>query len=478
MPTDIIVDVGVNQTRIGVIEDQKLVELYIDMDNKEKTVGNIYRGVVKKILPGIQAAFVDLGLNKNGFIYLKELEETLSNDGNIKKLKEGDHITVQIEKEAIGTKGPKLTSHISIPGKNIVLIPRENSIGISKKIENEEERNRLKSIFEKYKPKNCGIIVRTECGGKEEEEIIKEIQFLTMMWESIEKKEQYISAPVLLYKEVSTALKIARDLLSSKIRHYIVNDKNLYNEVRNFIEAVSPHLTEKIQYLEEEHLFQHFLIESQIEKALQRHIWLKSGGMIIIDHTEALTVIDVNTAKFVGNKNMEKTILKTNIEAAEEIARQIRIRNIGGIIIIDFIDMKNEEDRNTVLNVLAQELKKDRVQTTVLGITKLGLVEMTRKKTGPSLTSLLFNRCPACEGRGIMPSIKYIGDKIEKEIDYIFTHTIYTKIIIEANKEIIEWFNSKGASYKKALEEKYHKSIIFIENNSLSNEDYKIIKEK
>lgn len=478
MPTDIIVEAGVNQTRIGVVEEQNLVELYIDIENQQKIVGNIYRGIVKKILPGIQAAFVDIGLKKNGFIYLKELEETLSKNGSTKKLKEGDHITVQIEKEAMGTKGPKLTSHISIPGKYIVLIPRENSIGISKKIENEEERSRLKNIFEKYKPENCGIIVRTECEGKEEEEIIREIQFLTMIWESIEKKEQYVTAPVLLYKEVSTALKIARDLLSSNIRHYIVNDKNLYHEVRNFVDAVSPHLTEKIQYMEEEYLFQYFLVESQIEKALQRHIWLKSGGMIIIDHTEALTVIDVNTAKFVGKKNMEKTILKTNIEAAEEIARQIRLRNIGGIIIIDFIDMKDEEHKNTVLNILTQELKKDRVQTTVLGITKLGLVEMTRKKTGPSLTSILFNRCPTCEGRGMAPSIKYIGDKIEREIDFIFTHTIYNKVIVEANKGIIEWFNSTKISYKKALEEKYNKSIAFIENNSLSNENYKILKEK
>lgn len=476
MPTDIIVETSVNQTRIGVVEDQKLVELYIDIEMKQKTVGNIYRGVVKKILPGIQAAFVDIGQEKNGFIYLKELEETLSKEGNVRRLKEGDYITVQIEKEAMGTKGPKLTSHISIPGKYIVFIPRENSIGISKKIDNEEERNRLKSIFEKYKPKNCGIIVRTECVGKEEEEIIREIQFLAMLWESIEKKEQYVTAPVLLYKEVSSALKIARDLLSSKIRHYIVNDINLYHEVRNFINEISPELTEKIQYKDEEHLFQYFLIESQIDKALQRHIWLKSGGMIIIDHTEALTVIDVNTAKFVGKKNMEKTILKTNIEAAQEIARQIRLRNIGGIIIIDFIDMKAEEDKKMVLNVLSQELKKDRVPTTVLGITKLGLVEMTRKKTGPSLTSLLFNRCPRCDGRGMTPSIKYIGDHIEKEIDFIFSHTIYTKIIIEANKEIIEWFHLNG--YKEALEKKYNKSISFIENNTLTNENYKIIKEK
>lgn len=406
MATDIIVETGVRQTRIGVVEEQKLVELYIDEENKQKTVGNIYRGIVKKILPGMEAAFVDIGQKKNAYLYLKELKGISKMDDCPKRLKEGDHITVQIEKEAMGTKGPKVTTNISFPGKYIVLIPRDNSIGISRKIDDEEEKARLKNIFSNYRPIDCGIIVRTDSEGKKEEELIREIQYLRMQWESIEKKEKFISAPALLFKEVSLALKIARDLLSSQIRYYIVNDKNIYQEVMGFIDAVSPNLKEKIQYKETENLFQYFLIESQIEKALQRHIWLKSGGMIVIDHTEALTVIDVNTAKYVGKKNIEKTILKTNIEAAEEIAKQIRIRNIGGIIIIDFIDMQEEENRNMVLNVLAKELKKDRVQTTVLGITKLGLVEMTRKKTGPSLTSILLTRCPYCEGRGVIQSLK------------------------------------------------------------------------
>ncbi|WP_058485225.1 Rne/Rng family ribonuclease [Defluviitalea phaphyphila] len=468
MNTDIIVEVDVNRTRIGVVEDQKLVEIYIDENNIQKTVGNIYRGVVKKILPGIEAAFIDIGQKKNGYLSLKELGDT--------KLKQGDNITVQVEKEAMGTKGPKLTLDIGIPGKYMVLTPKNNTIGISKKIEDEKERYRLKQIFEKYKPEDCGVIIRTDSINKTEEELIKEINYLKQIWINIHKKEPYVIAPTLLYKEASLAIKIARDLLSFKIRNYIVNNKKTYKEVYDFVNIFAPNLKDKIIYKEEEHLFQHFFLESQIEKALSKHVWLKSGGMIIIEHTEALTVIDVNTAKYVGKKDIEKTILNTNIEAAKEIAKQLRLRNIGGIIIIDFIDMKSKENKKKVIEILKQELKKDRVKSSVLGITRLGLVELTRKKTGPSLTSLLFSKCNICNGRGMIPSVKYIGSKIEKEIDFIFTHTIYNNIIIEANKEIINWFNSKEYSYKKAIEKKYKKNLVFVENNSLLNEEYKIIK--
>ncbi|NLK21519.1 MAG: Rne/Rng family ribonuclease [Epulopiscium sp.] len=476
MATDIIVDAGVNQIRVGLVENQKLVELYIDDENRHKTVGNIYRGVIKRILPGLEAAFVDIGHKKNAYLDLRKLQQNLNN--STLNIKQGEHITVQVEKEAMGMKGPKVTSNINITGKYMVLIPRENSIGISRKIEDNTERERLKAIFEQHKIENCGIIIRTDSVGKSEEELIKELNFLKLRWAEIEKKETYILAPSLLYGEISLPLKACRDLLTSQIRKYIVNDRDIYEDVIKFIGAISPHLKDKIQYKEESNLFQHLMIESQIEKALNRHVWLKSGGMIIIDTTEAMTVIDVNTAKYVGKKDMEKTILKTNIEASIEIAKQLRLRNIGGIIIIDYIDMKDKADKNAVINVLEQELKNDRVKASVLGITNLGLVEMTRKKTGPSLTSLLFNKCPLCEGKGMTHSLKYIGDKIQKEIDFIFTQTIYSRITIEANQQVIKWFSSKDTSYKSLTEKKYGKKLEFIENNNLTNEKYNIIKEK
>lgn len=475
MLIDIIVDIGIHQIRAGLVEDQKLVELYIEEKNKQKTVGNIYRGIVKKILPGIQAAFIDIGSHKNAYLSLKEnnlLGETFE------ELKQGDHITVQVQKESMGTKGSKVTSHISMAGKYTVLIPREHSIGISRKINDENERKRLKEIYQKLDLKDYGIIFRTDSSGKEEEELIRDINYLRNQWKTIKKKENYIKPPTLMYKEISLPLIAARDLMTTKIRNYIINDKERYQEVREFIEWIDPRLKDKIIIKEEKNLFQYYLIESQIEKALTRHVWLKSGGMIIIDHTEALTVIDVNTAKYTGKKDMEETVLKTNIEASYEIAKQLRLRNIGGIIIIDFIDMKDNADKNKLISILEEELKKDRVKTTVLGMTQLGLVELTRKKTGPSLTSLLLSQCPYCAGRGITPSNKYIADKIEKEIDYIFTETIYNNIIIEANQQIIRWFCSGNVSYRNLIEERYNKKIHFIENNVLAIDEYNIIKEK
>jgi len=473
--TDIIVDVGSHQIRVGVVENQKLVELYIDEENEEKTVGNIYRGIVKRILPGIQAAFIDIGKNKNAYLSLKE-NNIADENGN--KLKQGDHITVQIQKESMGTKGYKVTRNISIAGKYTVMMPGEKSIGISRKINDENERLRLKKLYKNLNVNNYGIIFRTDSSGKNEEELIKEINYLIKQCETIKMKESYIKAPALLYKEISLPLIAARDFMTKDIRHFVINDKEKYEEIANFLELIDSSLKDKLIYKEEKNLFEYYLIESQIEKALSRHVWLKSGGMIIIDHTEALTVIDVNTAKYTGKKDMEKTILQTNIEAAHEIAKQLRLRNIGGIIIIDFIDMKEESHKEKLIKILEEELKKDRVKTSLLGFTKLGLVELTRKKTGPSLTSLLLSKCPSCLGRGLTASVKFIGDKIEKEIDYIFTETIYNNLVIEANHEIVNWFCSGEISYKQSIEEKYKKKIDFIENYKFPIDKYNIIKKK
>lgn len=471
--TDIIVDVGIHQIRVGVVENQKLVELYIEEDNKEKTVGNIYRGIVKRILPGIQAAFIDIGKNKNAYLNLRENQFLGEND---QQLKQGDHITVQVQKEAMGSKGYKVTSHFSFAGKYCVLIPGEKSIGISRKINDEKERLRLKELFNSLNLDNYGIIFRTNSLGKEEEELIKEIQYLKNQCEVIKQKERYVKAPALLYKELSFPFIAARDLMTKEIRHFIINDKEMYEEILAFLDLMDASLKEKLVYKEEKNLFAYFLLETQIERALSRHIWLKSGGMIIIDHTEALTVIDVNTAKYTGKKDMEKTILQTNIEAAQEIVKQLRLRNIGGIIIIDFIDMKEEAHKEMLIKILEEELKKDRVKTSIFGFTKLGLVELTRKKTGPSLTSLLLGKCPYCSGRGMVASVKFIADKIAKEIDYIFTETIYNHITIEANKDIIHWFCSGDYSYQQAFEERYEKKLEFIENNQLAIDQYKLIK--
>jgi len=271
--TDIIVDVGIHQIRVGVVENQKLVELYIEEDNKEKTVGNIYRGIVKRILPGIQAAFIDIGKNKNAYLNLRE-NQFLGENGQ--QLKQGDHITVQVQKEAMGSKGYKVTSHFSFAGKYCVLIPGEKSIGISRKINDEKERLRLKELFNSLNLDNYGIIFRTNSLGKEEEELIKEIQYLKNQCEVIKQKERYVKAPALLYKELSFPFIAARDLMTKEIRHFIINDKEMYEEILAFLDLMDASLKEKLVYKEEKNLFAYFLLETQIERALSRHIWLKS----------------------------------------------------------------------------------------------------------------------------------------------------------------------------------------------------------
>jgi ribonuclease G len=390
---EIVVDVGTDQTRIAVLEDKNLVELYIEQENYNRTVGNIYRGMVKKILPGMQAAFVDIGQEKNAFLYLGDIQTKHSDIPLHKRIKQGQHLTVQVEKEAMGTKGAKVTTRVSLPGKFLVLLPKENGIGISQKIENDDERKRLKYLVNEMKPDQYGIIVRTDAVDKQAQEIQQEIEMLIQQWESIAAKENFIAAPALLYKDKSPALRAARDLFSKEIDAYIVNNLEAYNEVKEFIEIIAPNRKEQIRYMDINYgLFDYYSLESQIDKALQKHVWLKSGGTIIIEHTEALTVIDVNTGKFVGKKNLQETILKTNIEAAKQIAKQIRLRNLAGIIIVDFIDMLKEEHKVQVLETLRIELKKDRVPSTIWGMTELGLVQITRKKTRQPLAAVLLSK--------------------------------------------------------------------------------------
>jgi len=416
MENDIIVDVGSSETRVALLEDGELVELHIEKNSSERYVGNIYRGKVKDVLPGMQAAFIDIGHERNAFLYVTDAiiqkeypdnEKEKINGRNLNicdVLKTGQEITVQVIKEPIGTKGPRVTTHITLPGRYMVLLPNADYTGVSRRIENEDERARLKKIAESLKPEGKGLIIRTAAEGKEKEDFLKDLDYLTKLWETTKRKEHKGNVPRCIYQEYNIVERTVRDLFTQDISKFVINDVQQYERVLELLDLISPSLKARVKYFSKDYqIFEYYQIESQILRAMSRKVWLKSGGYIIFDKTEALTVIDVNTGKFTGRHNLEDTVVRTNIEAAAEIAKQLRLRDIGGIIIIDFIDMHESEHQKMVLDALIQTLKKDRTKTTVVGMTGLGLIEMTRKKVRSELSTIMSDDCPYCGGTGKAP---------------------------------------------------------------------------
>lgn len=414
LSNELIVDIGIGENRVALIEDKELVEIYIERPSSERIVGNIYRGKVCSVLPGMQAAFIDIGCEKNAFLYAGDIiakkgcletGEDVVQDvkaGNINDLlKTGQELTVQVVKEPIGSKGPRVTTNITLPGRHLVLLPNANYTGVSRRIENDGERVKLKKIAEKLKPKEMGLIVRTASEGNGEDDFTQDMGFLLKLWGSIRQKEHSGSVPRCIYKDLSLVYRTVRDLFTPNIDKLVINDRYQYEKVLELVEMISPDLKYRVEHFSKEYeLFEYYQLETKIERALSRKVWLKCGGYLVIDKTEALTVIDVNTGKYIGGKNLEDTVLKANMEAAREIAKQIRIRDIGGIIIIDFIDMHDQEHQHSVLDELKQSLRKDRTKTVVVGMTGLGLIEMTRKKVRQELSIGLHTKCPHCEGTG------------------------------------------------------------------------------
>lgn len=410
MVKDILVDSKPGRTRVAILEDGELAELHIESAGQEKLFGNIYRGRVERVFPGMQCAFIDIGMERNAFLYAgdafarsgTEINETRAESARIENLvAEGQEITVQVIKEAIDAKGPRVTTNITLPGRNVVLSPAASGIGVSRKIKDSDERERLKNIAGKLCPEGMGLIVRTAAEGIEAAELEDDISFLLKLWEGICRKEMKGTVPRCIYREPGVVRKLARDVLAAETREFILNNHEEYEGLLGLMDAVSPEIKKKIKLFYNDYdLFEYYHVESAIQRALSRKVWLKSGGYLIFDKAEALTVIDVNTGKYVGKDNQEDTILKTNLEAAHTIARQIRLRNISGIILADFIDMKEDSHREQVLSCLKEATKQDGSKVMVLGMTRLGLVEMTRKKVRNTLQQELTEVCPMCGGSG------------------------------------------------------------------------------
>ena len=461
----IIIETLVASEKTAIIEDDKLVELLIDEAEDNKLVSNIYRGIVKNVKAGLEACFVDIGMEKLAYLPLK-------NDSNIKS---GMDIMVQVNKDAVGTKGPKLNLEVSLSGRYLVYIPSNDRITISNRLQNEEERFRLKKIVKSLVGNDCGIIIRTEAQGCTQEELEKDFIELKTKYDLICKEFKLGIGPKPLYKELSTVSKYINDNVNEDVEEIVVNDTEKYNEIKNILKSINKDYLNKLKLIENQDIFDLYKVQSQIEKALNRKVWLKSGGYLIIDKTEALTVIDGNTGKFTGSSNREDTVYKTNEEACIEIARQLRLRDIGGIIIIDFIDMIKKKNKENLLKFLNYHLAKDKRKSEVLGLTRLGLVEVARRREKNSISEYYLEECNVCEGNSFIKSINYIMDDLEKEISRIKSHTCYNQITVEFNPMVLSKIKANKMDLINKIKNKYGMNIWLKEDEKLSYEKYKII---
>lgn len=487
MAKKIIADMANDQVRVGILEDGRLMEYHVENDLDKSVAGNIYKGKVENVLPGMQAVFVDIGLEKNAFLYVGDLTmEGLLKQGknkniNIKNLSINDVLTtgqevlVQVVKEPVGTKGARVTMNITLPGRYLVLMPTLNYVGISRKIENENERKRLKTLAEKTRPRDMGVIVRTVAEDIGEEELETDAKYLTALWKSIWKKQEKIKGPKLVYRDKDLINRVIRDIFTQDVQGFYVNSPKARDRIVETVSVISEDLSKRVHlYRGSKEIFRYFNIENEVTKALGRKVWLKSGGYLVIDHTEALTVIDVNTGRFVGNKNLEDTVFKTNVEAAKEIARQLRLRDIGGIIIIDFIDLSKKSNEKQVINILTESVKRDRTKVNILGMTKLGLVEMTRKKVNQSLDEILEKTCPYCEGKGRIISESTMAKRVERKLFELFKRQRGEAVLVEVNPTVAAVLIGVGGNRLKQLEQKSKKYIFIKGRDDLNMEEIKI----
>lgn len=419
----ILLNIVPEETRMAIVEDGELLAVEVERASHAHLVGNIYKGRVQNVLPGMQAAFVDIGQEKNAFLYVGDgaphdmPKAVTAKMAKNEKIHVGQNIIVEIIKDATGTKGPRATTHLSIPGRNLVLMPTAAYTGLSRRIEDEAERNRLHALAEKYAPEGMGLIVRTAAEGLSEEAFASDAMYLANLWASIARKFQHAHAPALLYRDADLLVRIVRDRFGADIDELIVDDRAACERVRELAGFLSPALVSRVQLYEgREPLFQKYAIEQEIERVGARQVELPSGGFLVIDKTEALTVIDVNTGKYVGKTNLGDTVYQANLEAAAEILKQLRLRDIGGIIVVDFIDMETDAQKAALLTVLRDGAKHDRAKTNVIDITALGLVEITRKKSRSNFESVVYSACPVCHGRGRIESPETVSIRISRDI--------------------------------------------------------------
>ncbi len=499
MSSEIIVNAGREETRVALLENGLVTEIYIDRKKDRGVAGNVYKSKVMKVLPGMQASFVDIGLEKSAFLYVGDVFDSSSEyapmmeDEGIELevepkrkrshanqiedlVQEGQDILVQVSKEPISTKGARVTTYISIPGRYLVMMPGVNHIGVSRRIENGEERKRLRELVSRLRKPNTGYIIRTASQGRSEEEFTADIEFLSRVWENIQKKKDRVSAPVLLHNELDLVFRVIRDTFTRDVDRMIIDSEEEYQRVKDFVESYIPGLSRRVKlYDGDDPIFEHHGVEIEISRALGRKVWLKSGGYIIIDQTEALTTIDVNTGRYVGKRSLEDTILKTNLEAVREIAYQLRLRNIGGILILDFIDMEREDNRRKVYSALQEALSHDKAKTTISHISPIGLIEMTRKRIRESLGRTLCEPCPYCDGRGYVKSARTICYEVFREIRRSFTGAAEKKALVTVNSVVADMLYDDERQGVEELEKEFQKKIVIKADPNLHQEQYEVV---
>jgi ribonuclease G len=487
MKQEIFINSTPQESRIAIIEDSLLAEFFIERKEEMGVAGNIYKGKVVRVLPGMQAAFIDIGMEKAGFLHASDFStepddvSLISGSGDDvefeeaprppsrrlpleKQISRGEEILVQVAKDPLGTKGARVTSHISLPGRYMVFMPGTKHIGISRRIDSDEERKRLREIAQSLGTTEGGFILRTACEGRSKREIQRDLSFLTRLWRRIQQRARSAAAPSLIHQDLDLIARTIRDFFSADTEKVVIDSPKDHRRIVDFVHQFMPRLKPKVVlYTEKEPLFEQQSIEEKITKALERRVWLRSGGYIIIERTEALTAVDVNTGRFVGKRNQEETILKTNLEAAQEVVRQLRLRNAGGIIIIDFIDMEKEANRKKVYDALKEALKKDKARTNILKISELGLVEMTRQRTRESLENQLLRPCPHCDGRGRIKSAATLAYDVLRAI-----------IVVRLHPDIANFLYDERNHSLENLEREINHRIIIKASQELHHEKYEI----
>ena len=485
MSVELLVNVTPRETRVAMVENGVLQEVFIERARRRGLVGNIYKGVVSRVLPGMQAAFVDIGLERAAFLYASDIavavdDEKVQPGGEdiTRLLHEGKQLLVQVIKDPLGTKGARLTTHITIPSRYLVFMPGVDNVGVSQRIESEAERQRLRDIVLRIRgdDRSGGYILRTAAEGASEEAIESDLQFLHKLWESINARIPEAGPGDVVHEDLPLVLRVLRDIADIEVEKLRIDSRETFQRVESFVAQFTPELAGKLEYYPGERpIFDIYGIDDEIQKALGRKVQLKSGGHLIIDQTEAMTTIDVNTGAYVGHRNLEETIFKTNLEAAQAIVRQLRLRNLGGIIIVDFIDMQQEEHKRQVLRALEKHIERDHANCHISEISSLGLVQMTRKRTRESLEHVLCETCPTCGGRGSIKTAETVCYEIFREILREARQFDAGQLLVLASQEVVDLLLDEESTSLAELEAFINKPIKFQVEALYSQEHFDVV---
>jgi ribonuclease G len=462
MSKEIIANIEPFETRVAILEDGQLVNLFVERG--EPLAGNIYKGRVANVLPGMDAAFIDIGLERNAFLHVgdvraqrlagEEVDDSFGRGAIAQRLRVGQEILVQVTKEPMGTKGARVTTYVALPAYYLVLMPTVNYVGVSRRIERDQERRRLRQLADKLRPKGMGVIVRTAAEGASEKDLADDIQFLLQVWSRVEERSKNSRAPALVYQDLRLIRRVVRDLFTDDVSRFLIDSPEEFQRVQDLVASFAPKLKSRISlHRASEPVFEALGVERELEKALRRKVWLRSGGYIVIDRTEALTVIDVNTGKYVGKTDLATTIFRTNLEAVGEIVRQITLRDIGGIILVDFIDMENESHRQRVMQAVNEAVRKDRSKIHIIDLTGLGLVEITRKRVYQDLEEIMRIPCPYCEGRGRVLSPETMSMRTRREVRRLMRTASAAALLVEVHPDVYKELFRDGPSWVRQLEE-------------------------